>query len=99
MGRLSAGAALAAVLVFAGCGSASRTDGISVHVDRDPFRIEVSSGGEHVVSQEQAARLRYQLASSGNQHTLTKVLSSRGDVYQVATDEPGRTATVAVTRR
>ena len=43
------------------------------------------------------ARLRYQLAVDRRAvHTLTNVTSSKGDVYQVATDEPGRTATVTV---
>ena len=75
------------------------TQGISVRVDEDPFRITVLRDGETVVTQDEDARLRYQLASSGEQHKLTKVTRRRrrqlGDsVYEVATDEPGRTATV-----
>jgi len=47
-------------------------------------------------TQDEGARLRYQLAVSGEQRKLTKVISKQGDTYQVATEEPDRTATVRV---
>jgi alpha-D-xyloside xylohydrolase len=50
------------------------------------------------VSEDEHARLRYQLRSTGSQYALTKVISAHGNVYRVATSEPGRTATVTVTR-
>src|SRR5207253_1157630 len=57
------------------------------------------ANGKPLVAEDKGARLRYQLHSTGDQHTLTKLVSSSGNVYRVATDEPGRTATVTVTRR
>src|SRR5581483_5034424 len=96
MGRLTAGALACAALLFAGCGSHGRSTQLQIRVDRDPFRISIVRGGDTVVSQDEGARLRYQLAATGVQHQLTKVLSSKGNVYRVATNEPGRTATVTV---
>src|SRR5207237_939989 len=55
--------------------------------------------GKPLVAENESARLRYQLQSTGDQFSLTKVLSSSGSSYRVATNEPGRTATVTVTRR
>ncbi len=86
----------AALVAIAGCGSGAPPSGISVHVDKSPFRVTVLRDGKTVVSEDKDARLRYQLAPNGNQYSLTKVISSQGDTYQVATDEPGRTATVTV---
>ena len=94
MRRLIAAAGIAAAL--AGCSSATADHGVSVEVDRSPFRISIVRDGKPVVREDEHARLRYQLASTGDQHSLTKVTASRGGVYQVATDEPGRTATVTV---
>jgi alpha-D-xyloside xylohydrolase len=97
MGRLVA--ALAALaLVAAGCGAPKAQHGISIEVDKSPFRIAVLRDGKSVVSEYDKGGLRYQLASSGNQYSLTDVTSSSGGVYQVATNEPGRTATVRVSR-
>jgi alpha-D-xyloside xylohydrolase len=90
MRRLTALAALA--VAVAGCGSASAPRGLSLRVDRDPFRLTILHDGKPLVV-ESEARLRYRLGS-GAVHSLTKVLSSSGDVFRVATDEPGRTATV-----
>ena len=95
MRRLIAAAALG--LLLAGCGS--RHHGLSVKVDTNPFRVTVLENGKTLVAEDKAARLRYQLRSSGEQYSLTKVISSAGNVYRVATSEPGRTATVTVTRR
>ena len=96
MRRLIAAIAIAA-FVLAGCGSSGNShSGLAVRVDTNPFRITVVENGKTLVAEDKDARLRYQLASSGVQHFLTKVTSSRGDVYRVATDEPGRTATVIV---
>src|SRR4029079_14362645 len=66
-------------------------------VDRDPFRITVVRDGTTVVSESEPGRLRYRLRS-GAEHALTKDVSSRGNAYEVATDEPGRTATVTTRR-
>ena len=75
----------------------------SIRVDENPFRLTVLRDGKAVVAQDRGARLRYQLISNGEQHKLTKVTSSRvtasaANVYEVATDEPGRTATVTLSR-
>lgn len=88
--------ALAAIALLAGCGSGQHEPGISVSIDTNPFRITVRDNGKTVVSEDKDARLRYQLASSGDQYKLTKVLATHGDVYTVATSETGRTATVTV---
>jgi len=89
--------AAGALLALAGCGSGSAAGGVSVRVDRNPFRITILNDGKTVVAEDKVARLRYQLGSSGVQHTLTHVISSKGDVYEVATNEPGRSAIVTVT--
>jgi len=93
MRRLIAVAALAAL---GGCGSSQGSHGISLKIDKSPFRVSVLDDGKTVVEEDKDARLRYQLASTGAVHELTNVTSSRGGIYQVATDEPGRTATVSV---
>ena len=97
MRKLIGAATLA--LVLAGCGSSTTTAGVVVRVDSNPFRISLLDDGKTLVAEDKDARLRYQLAATGDQHKLTKVISSSGDVYRVATDEPGRTATVTVARR
>jgi len=91
MRRLIAVAALAAL---GGCGSTPAPHGISLKIDKSPFLVTVLDDGKTVVAEDGDARLRYQLASTGAVHELTNVTSSTGGVYQVATDEPGRTATV-----
>jgi alpha-D-xyloside xylohydrolase len=93
MRRLIAFAALAAL---GGCGSSPAPHGVSLKIDKSPFRVTVLDDGRPVVAEDKDARLRYQLASTGADHELTNVTSSQGNVYQVATDEPGRTATVTV---
>ncbi len=93
MRRLIAVAALAAL---GGCGSTPAPHGISLKIDKSPFLVTVLDDGKTVVAEDGDARLRYQLASTGAVHELTNVTSSTGGVYQVATDEPGRTATVTV---
>jgi alpha-D-xyloside xylohydrolase len=89
--------ALAAVAVLAGCGSGSPHPGLAIKVDTNPFRLTVVRDGKVVVAENAGARLRYQLISSNDQHKLTRTTSSHGNVYEVATDEAGRTATVSVT--
>jgi alpha-D-xyloside xylohydrolase len=96
MRRLTALAAVAAVLT--GCGSTTHRAGLAVRVDTHPFRITLVQDGKTVVTEDKGARLRYQLRSNGEQHTLTDVISSQGSVYKVATDEPGRTASVRIDR-
>ena len=93
----AAGAVVLATL--AACGADAREPaGVSWRVDENPFRVTVTRDGRTVVEQDAGARLRYQLAPSGDQHKLTRVLSKRGSTYTVATDERGRTATVRLTR-
>ena len=88
--------AIGALAALAGCGSSPASRGVSVHVDTSPFRVTVLDNGKAVVSEDKDARLRFELASTGDEYSLTKVTSSKGGVYQVATTEPGRTATVTV---
>src|SRR3954471_5755369 len=97
MRRLTAVAALACLL--GACGSGNTKHGLVLKVDTDPFRLALLEDGKPLVAEDKGARLRYQLGSTGDQFTLTKVLSSRDGVYRVATTEPGRTARVRVTRR
>src|SRR5262249_39096232 len=78
-----------------GCGGGSHA-GISLHIDKSPFRVSVVADGKTVVAEAKSGRLRYQLSASGDQHALTNVTSVQGDVYTVATDEPGRSARVTV---
>jgi alpha-D-xyloside xylohydrolase len=87
---------IGALAALAGCGSSPASQGLSFQVDTSPFRVTVLDNGKAAVSEDKAARLRFELASSGNEYALTKVTSSKGDVYQVATTEPGRTATVTL---
>jgi alpha-D-xyloside xylohydrolase len=92
--------ALATLAMLAGCGSSHHAGGISLRIGTNPFRIAIVRDGKTVVTEDAHARLRYQLASTGDQYFLTKVISKQGDTYQVATNEPGgrRTATVKVTQ-
>ena len=83
--------ALAAVAALTGCGSSAQQSSNPLRIDTNPFRIAVGPAGE-----DTHARLRYQVSSTGEQFALTKVISSHGDTYDVATNEPGRTATVTV---
>ena len=96
MRRLTGAAALACLL--AACGSSSAQNGLALKVDTNPFRLTLVKDGETVVSEDRDARLRYQVRPTGDQYSLTKVRSSSGNVYQVATSEPGRTATVTLAR-
>jgi alpha-D-xyloside xylohydrolase len=86
----------AAIAALGGCGSSPAPHGISLKIDKSPFRITVLDNGRPVATEDTDARLRYEHASTGVVHKLTNVISSHGDVYQVATEEPGRTATVTV---
>ena len=88
--------AIAGVALLAGCGGGGTQSGLAVHVDTNPFRVTVVENGKTIVTEDKGARLRYQLISTGDQHSLTKVLKQRGDVYTVATDEAGRFASVTV---
>ena len=89
--------AAVALLALAGCGGGSgKAATIQVKVDKTPFRITLLRDGKPVVAEDMDARLRYQLNGTGVQHSLTNLISSHGDVYRVATNEPGRTATVTV---
>jgi alpha-D-xyloside xylohydrolase len=82
-------------------GPTTVSTGVTLRVDRNPFRLAVLAAGKTVVRESpEPTRLRYQLHSSGNVYSLTKVLSARRNVYTVATNEPGghRTATVVIAR-
>src|SRR4051794_7504306 len=88
-------------LALAGCGGSGSSGGggLELEVSEKPLRLAVVRGGETVVEQDAGARFRYQLASTGEQFSLTDVTARHGNVYEVGTTEPGRTATVTVTRR
>ncbi len=90
--------AVVVVVALAGCGGSHSSRGISLRIDTNPFRVTVLRDGKTVVAEDEHARLRYQLTSTGDQYFLTKVISKQGDTYRVATSEPGghRTATVTV---
>ena len=90
-----AAAAVALAAALAACGSAPATPGVSIKVDQSPFRLTIVRDGKTVVAQSKNGRMRY-LVKSGGVYELTKVVSSKGNVYDVATNEPGRTATVSV---
>jgi alpha-glucosidase (family GH31 glycosyl hydrolase) len=94
---LCAGGALAALaLLLGGCGgSAPAVPGLSAQVDTSPYRLTIENAGKPVIAEDVHDRLRY-LVKGGAVHQVTKVLSSSGGVYRLATDEPGRTATVTV---
>jgi alpha-D-xyloside xylohydrolase len=99
-------AVLAAVVAACGGSSGSSQEpprGLSVRIEESPFRLTLLRDGEPIVSQDPDARLRYELATSGEAYRITDVTSSRVNadgtgVYEVATDEPGRTATVTVAK-
>jgi alpha-D-xyloside xylohydrolase len=92
-------AAAALVCALAACGSGSPEKGLSLKIETNPFRVTLLENGKTLVTEDKDARLRYQLRSTGDQFALTKVLSSHGNTYRIGTSEPGRTATVTVTRR
>ncbi len=88
--------AAVAVATLGGCGSGVAGRGLTIHVEPNPFLVTILRDGKTVVAESAGHRLRYQLRSNDRQYTLTKVLSASGNVYRVATSEPGRTATVTV---
>jgi alpha-D-xyloside xylohydrolase len=88
-----------AVVGLTACGGAAGKKGLDLKVSEQPLRLTLVQDGRTLVAQDAGARFRYQLASTGEQFRLTDVTSKAGGVYQVATSEQGRTATVAVTRR
>jgi alpha-D-xyloside xylohydrolase len=105
MRRLTALAVAAAALTACGSGShQAQEQGLPFRVDTKPFRVTVlGRDGTPVLTQDRDARLRYQLASNGEQHKLTDVISSSpvkyaSQTFDVATDEPGRTAVVTLQR-
>ena len=66
--------AAAAVVALAGCGAGggAQDRGLTIHVDKSPFRITLLKDGKTVVAEDAKARLRYQLAGTGDQHSLTR---------------------------
>ena len=97
--RISFAVVAAACLPVFGAGCGSSQAGLRLEVQERPFKLTVVRDGKTVVAEDAAARLRYKLASNDAVHELTDVTSREGDVYEVATDEPGRTATVSVARK
>lgn len=110
-GRVLTGVALLAaacaaggwLLIEGGNGTGGR---VTWNVDKAPFALHVLKGGKELVRDATGAagpgtRLSYTLADGSN-HTVTSLLGSRpvpgGTRYRVATDEPGRSATVTVVR-
>ena len=87
------------VAVAAGCGSGAQASGVTLKVDKKPFRVTLLRDGKVVVAQDSGARLRYQITGTGEQYHLTNVISAKGSTYTVATNEPGRTAVVTVATR
>jgi alpha-D-xyloside xylohydrolase len=87
---------VAGIAALAGCGAIEAPIGITVEVSPAPFRVSILQDGRTIVAEDKAARLRFEVAPSNYEYSLTHVISSRGHVYRVATTEPGRTATVTV---
>jgi alpha-D-xyloside xylohydrolase len=97
MRKLTALAFVLCAGALTACGSnAQPQPGLTMKVDQNPFRLTLLRDGEPVVAQNRAERFRYRVAGTNGAHRLTKVTGSKGNVYEVATDEPGRTATVTV---
>jgi alpha-D-xyloside xylohydrolase len=97
--------ALAALLVLAAPAAASAHN-LTWRADASPFRLTFLDGGRVLTGQVPGApgpgtRMSYRL-SDGSVHGLTALQSTTRDRdgarYAVATDEPGRTAVVTVTR-
>ena len=86
---------------------ATATAGLGWRAEPAPFRLTFLDGGKPLVAQANGdtagpgGRMAYQLAD-GSSHRLTTLVDQDGDhdstTYTVATDEPGRTARVAVSR-
>jgi alpha-D-xyloside xylohydrolase len=79
---------------------------VSWKVDKAPFALHLLKGGQELLADATGApgpgsRLSYTL-TDGSNHTVTSLVGSRaiagGTEYTLRTDEPSRTATVAVTR-
>jgi alpha-D-xyloside xylohydrolase len=98
IGALAVAVGAALILVLGRGATNNPVAGISWHVDKSHFRVSIRSDGKPLVEQDGGARLRYQVAD-GTQHSLTHVTASHGNVYDVATDEPHRTAVVTLTKR
>jgi alpha-glucosidase (family GH31 glycosyl hydrolase) len=82
--RLVLAASIVVCLCACGSGGGSATPSLRLEVGQDPFRLTLVRDGKTVVAQNRDARLRYQLASTGEQFALTKVTAQRGDAYDVA---------------
>ena len=91
---------------MAGAGKAAPTPSLTWNVAATPIQISFSAHGVPLASESQLSggpggRLSYRVAD-GSFHTLTNLVATQalsdGAQYQVATDEPGRTATVTLAR-
>ncbi|HXH96107.1 MAG TPA: TIM-barrel domain-containing protein [Gaiellaceae bacterium] len=98
--RVAPCALVAGVLLCGFASGGARAEaGIALRVQRAPFRLTLVSEGRTLARESaRPTRLRYQLLSTGQQFTLTRVLSVRNGAYRVGTNEPGRTATVRIKR-
>ena len=94
-----------ALLVFASAAAADPPR-LDWSVTSDPFRLTYKIGSRTLTAQQPGeagpgGRLSYEL-EDGSRHTLTRLVRRtrhrNGTTYRVATDQPGRQATVAVTR-
>jgi alpha-D-xyloside xylohydrolase len=77
-------------------GTTAGLSGVTVEVAQNPFRVSILHNGQRVVTEDKTARLRFAVGPNYKEYSLTHVISSRGDVYRVATTAPERTATVMV---
>lgn len=109
-GVLAGVIAVAALCVAAVSNTAARAEQPAAPTwtaQSSPFRLSFNDAAGHALTAEvndgagPGGRLSYEL-SGGARHTVTNLTAQHavagGTAYDVATDEPGRTATVTVTR-
>jgi alpha-D-xyloside xylohydrolase len=104
--RARIGFGVALVLLVLASAAQAKPPRLGWSVQADPFRLTYKVGDRPLTAQQPGdagpgARLSYELGD-GSRHTLTDLLGRtrlrNGSTYRVATDEPGRQATVTVTR-
>src|SRR5687768_2693512 len=97
-------AAALALLVLASAAAAAPPR-LEWSVEADPFRLTYKAGKRALTAQKPGdagpgGRMSYEL-DDGSRHTLTRLVRRtrhrNGTTYRVATDQPGRQATVTVT--
>src|SRR5687767_12152295 len=99
-------AAVALVLLASASAAEARAPRLGWAVQADPFRLTYKVDDRLLTAQQlgdagPGGRLSYEL-DDGSRHTLTRLLRRtrrrNATTYRVATDEPGREATVTVAR-